>query len=77
MTLVPSEDFNALIKAISAENSSLNFYPVESGLYGTKCSLDEYNNLNDIYFSIDNVTYELPRSAYMKFEAGTCTMKLM
>ena len=65
LTLIPTRDFNELVEVISASNSRLDFYKLKNGLSASSCSRDDFNRFDDISFRVDNVTYQLPRSAYV------------
>ena len=77
LTLIPSQDFNNLVKIIVQENPGLDFYKLKNGLSASLCSRDDYANFRDLSFRVDNITYQLPRSAYVQYSAGQCQLRLM
>ena len=70
LTLIPTRDFNALVSVISSKNPQLDFYRLKNGLSAAACSREDYAKFEDISFRVDNVTYQLPRSAYVQYSAG-------
>ena len=57
LTLIPSKDFNHLVKIIGEDNPKLDFYKLKNGLSASVCSRDDYAKFKDISFRVDNVTY--------------------
>lgn len=70
LTLIPSQDFNSLVSIITKENPKLDFYKLKNGLSASMCTREDYADFNDITFKVDNITYVLPRSAYVQYSAG-------
>ena len=70
LTLIPTRDFNALVSVISRKNPTLDFYRLKNGLSAAACSREDYAKFEDVSFRVDNVTYQLPRSAYVQYSAG-------
>lgn len=77
LTLIPSQDFNQLVNVIRLKNPKLDFYKLKNGLSASMCSRDDYNLFEDISFRVDNITYQLPKSAYVQYSAGQCQLRLM
>ena len=65
LTLIPTRDFNALVTLISDSNPKLEFYRLKNGLSASICTREDFNTFEDISFRVDNVTYQLPKSAYV------------
>lgn len=65
LTLIPSRDFNSLVQIITKENPKLDFYKLKNGLSASMCSRDDYASFQDLSFKVDNITYQLPVSAYV------------
>ena len=70
LTLIPSDDFNKLVSIITAANPKLDFYKLKNGLSASMCSREDFNDFEDIRFKVDNITYVLPKSAYVQYSAG-------
>jgi len=70
LTLIPSKDFNSLVSIIMQDNPRLSFYKLKNGLSASLCSREDYNQFRDISFRVDNVVYNLPRSAFVQYSAG-------
>ena len=70
LTLIPTRDFNSLVTVISQKNPDLDFYRLKNGLSASACTRDDYNSFEHLSFRVDNVTYQLPRSAYVQYSAG-------
>ena len=77
LTLIPSRDFNSLVQIITKENPKLDFYKLKNGLSASMCSRDDFNSFQDLSFKVDNITYQLPVSAYVQYSAGQCQLRLM
>ena len=77
LTLIPTRDFNSLITVISEANPRLDFYRLKNGLSASVCTREDYHTFDDISFRVDNVTYQLPKSAYVQYSAGQCQLRLM
>ena len=77
LTLIPSKDFKHLVDIIMEDNPKLEFYKLKNGLSASSCSRDDYIKFKDISFKVDNVTYQLPRSAFVQYSAGQCQLRLM
>ena len=72
LTLIPSKDYNHLVQIIVEDNPKLDFYKLKNGLSASLCSRDDFSKFKDISFRVDNVTYQLPRSAFVQYSAGQC-----
>ena len=70
LTLIPSQDFNTLVSIITNNNPKLDFYKLKNGLSASMCSRQDYADFDDISFKVDNITYQLPKSAYVQYSAG-------
>ena len=72
LTLIPSQDFNNLVNIIVQDNPRLSFYKLKNGLSASLCSRDDFQAFKDISFKVDNIVYNLPRSAFVQYSAGQC-----
>ena len=57
LTLIPSQDFNALVSIITQENPKLEFYKLKNGLSASMCTREDFGKLEDLSFRVDNITY--------------------
>lgn len=55
----------------------MDFYKLKNGLSASMCTREDYASFQDISFRVDNITYDLPRSAYVQYSAGQCQLRLM
>ena len=52
------------------ENPRLNFFKLKNGLSASSCTPDDLASFRDISFRVDNITYQLPTSAYVQYTGG-------